>query len=226
MTDKTEIALDAKAKTLLLCGAIAGPLFITAVLIEGAMRADYNSFRYPLSSLSIGELGWMQIANFILTGILLFIFSIGLRRVFNSSERKFSGPLLIMLVGIGLIGAGICYTDPVYGYPPDKPLMLAQFTIRGHLHDTFSMLVFICLPSACFVFRKRFVATAKSGWATYSSVTGFAIIVTFILAAMGFKQLPGFADVAGLFQRLCITIGWTWMSLLSIHLLRTLANEI
>jgi len=226
MADKTKIVLEIKTKALFICGAIAGPLFISAVLMEGATRTDYNSFRYPLSSLSIGELGWMQIANFILTGILLLIFSIGSKQIFNSSKRKFRGHLFIMLVGIGLIGAGICSTDPVYGYPPDKPLMLAQFTVRGHLHDAFSMLVFICLPAGCFVFRKRFITAGENGWANYSAISGFAIIVTFVLAAMGFKQLPGFADYAGLFQRLCVTIGLTWMTLLSIHLLKTYQKEI
>ena len=220
MTDKTKIALGAKTKTLLWCGAIACPLFIIAVLIEGATRSDYNSFLFPLSSLSIGDFGWIQISNFIVTGILILVFSIGLRQVFNSATAKFRGSLLIGLVGIGLIGAGVFVTDPIFGYPTNEPLVLRQFTLQGHLHDAFSMLVFVCLPWACFVFRKRFLATGEHGWATYSGFTGFAMIATFIITSMGFKQLSGFVDFAGVFQRLCVAIGWTWITLLSLHLLR------
>src|ERR1035437_5341507 len=106
-----------KTNTLLLCGAIACPLFIIVVLIEGIMRPNYNSFLYPLSSLSIGDTGWTQISNFIFTGILLVIFSFGLKQVCSSDKVKFRGPLLIRLVGIGLIGAGIFVTDPIFGYP-------------------------------------------------------------------------------------------------------------
>ncbi|NVO19289.1 MAG: DUF998 domain-containing protein [Bacteroidetes bacterium] len=204
----------------LLCGAIACPLFLIVVIAEGALRPDYDSFLYPLSSLSIGDTGWTQILNFIFTGILLVVFSFGLKQVCKSNNEKFRGPLLIRLVGFGLIGAGIFITDPVYGYPNDKPLILRQFTLHGHLHDGFSMFVFICLPWACFAFRKYFTANYKKKWANYSAFTGYAMIAALIITSMGFKQLSGFVNYAGIFQRLCISIGWTWMTLLSLYLVK------
>ena len=209
-----------KTNTLLLCGAIACPLFIIAVLIEGAVRPNYSSVLYPLSSLSIGDTGWTQISNFISTGILLVAFSFGLKKVCNSDNEKFRGPLLIRLVGVGLIGAGIFITDPIYGYPTDKTLALRQFTFHGHLHDGFSMFVFICLPWACFVFRKYFITKDKKDWANYSTFTGYAMIAAFIITSMGFKQLSGFVNYAGLFQGICIAIGWTWLMLLSLHFVK------
>ena len=209
-----------KTNTLLLCGAIACPLFIIAVLIEGAIRPNYSALIYPLSSLSIGDSGWTQISNFIFTGTILVAFSFGLKQVCNYDKNRFRGPLLIRLVGIGLIGAGIFVTDPILGYPHDKSLVLRQFTFHGHLHDGFSMFVFICLPWACFAFRKYFIAKDKKVWANYSAFTGYSMIVAFIITSMGFKQLSGFVNYAGLFQRICITIGWTWMTLLSLHLLK------
>jgi hypothetical protein len=69
-----------KTKTLLACGAIGGPLFVIAFLVEGAIRADYNVLRHPVSSLALGEGGWMQIVNFIVTGLLMLAFAVGLRR--------------------------------------------------------------------------------------------------------------------------------------------------
>lgn len=209
-----------KNRTFLICGVIACPLFIVLVLIEGAIRPNYNSLLYPLSSLAIGDTGWTQILNFIFTGILIVIFSFGLKQVCKSDKGNFGGPMLVRMVGVGLIGAGIFVTDPIFGYPTDKPLVLRQFTFHGHLHDGFSMLVFICLPWACFVFRKYFIANHKKKWANYSAFTGFTFIGTFVLASMGFKQLSGFVNYAGLFQRICIAIGWTWMTLLSLHLLK------
>ena len=211
---------NSNTKSLLLCGTIACPLFIIIVLTEGAIRLNYSSLLYPLSSLSIGDNGWTQISNFIFTGILFVIFSFGLKQICNSDKEIFHGPLFIRLVGIGLIGAGIFVTDPIYGYPTDKPLVLRQFTFHGHLHDGFSMFVFICLPWACFVFRIYFISKGKKGLANYSAFTGYAMIVTFIITSMGFKQLSGFVNFAGMFQRLCISFGWTWMTLLSLHLLK------
>ncbi len=204
----------------LLCGVIAYPLFILVVLTEGILRPDYSSLLHPLSSLSIGETGWIQIVNFILAGILLVVFSFGLKQIFITPNENFRGPLLIRLVGIGLIGAGIFVTDPIYGYPIDKPLLLRQFTFHGHLHDGFSMLVFICMPWACFVFRKYFISNGMKGWAYYSAFTGYAMVASFIITSIGFKQIQGLENYAGMFQRLCISFGGTWMTLLSLHLLK------
>jgi hypothetical protein len=80
-------------KALLLCGAIGGPLFVLAFLIEGATRADYNPLRHPVSSLSIGDLGFMQIGNFILTGLLMIAFAVGLRRALRPPSGSVWGPL-------------------------------------------------------------------------------------------------------------------------------------
>jgi hypothetical protein len=221
MIAKTKISVDLNARLSFLCGAIAGPLFVITVLIEGAARTHYSAFLYPLSSLSIGNMGWAQISNFIITGILLLFFSLGLKQVFNATGSKFRGPLLIGLAGIGLIGAGIFVTDPVFGYPANEPLRLRQFTFHGHLHDLFSMFVFICLPWACFVFRKNFIRTGKQKLAAYSAITGFAMIAFFIAGSIGFKQVAGFVNYAGLFQRLCVFVGLTWVVVLSLNLLKS-----
>ena len=77
--------------------------------------------RHPVSSLSIGELGWTQIVNFVISGCLILAFAIGLWLMLRPSS--FWGPLLIGLMGIGLIGSGIFVTDPLNGYPPDTPLI-------------------------------------------------------------------------------------------------------
>lgn len=68
-----------KTNVLLACGAIAGLLFTVAWIVEGATRANYDSLRHPISSLSIGEFGWTQAATSIVTGLLMLAFALGLR---------------------------------------------------------------------------------------------------------------------------------------------------
>ena len=206
-------------RLLLACGAIGPLLFIVVFLIEGATRADYNPLRYPVSSLSIGDLGWIQAANFLMVGLLLFAFALGLRRALRASRGVAWGPLLIGLAGIGLFGAGIFTSDPVYGYPPSAPLVLAQYSAHGHLHDLFSLLLFVGLPTACFVFCRRFATVGERGWAVYSILTGLGMLVTFVLAGMGFTQNPSLVHFAGVFQRLSIIIGLTWIALLALRLM-------
>jgi hypothetical protein len=70
----------ARTKALLVCGAIAGPLFTLAWVVEGATRANYQPLRHPVSSLELGGLGWTQRANFLVAGLLTLAFAMGLRR--------------------------------------------------------------------------------------------------------------------------------------------------
>lgn len=211
---------ETRTKLLLMCGAIGCPLFVLVFLIEGTARAGYDPVLHPISSLSIGEFGWIQVTNFIITGLLLFAFAIGLKFKLAVFTGRSWEPLLIQLAAIGLIGSGIFSTDPVFGYPEDKPFITEQFSIHGNLHILFSLLVFFCLPAACFLFRKRFVEAGQYRWAAYSRLTGITMIVTFAIAGIGFMQILWFADFGGVFQRISIIAGWAWLTLIALHLMK------
>lgn len=209
-----------RTKTLLLFGPIGSILFIIMFLIEGATREGYSPFRFPISSLSIGDLGWIQITNFIISGSLIFLFAFGLRNALLPSKDSKWIPRLIGAVGLGLIGAGIFSSDPVFGYPMTEPLAIAQSTIHGHLHDFFSIFVFVCLPITCFKYRKRFTILNEQRWSLYSLLTAITMLITFLLAGIGFKQTIGQVEYAGVFQRLSIIIGFTWISAIAIYHLK------
>lgn len=212
--------MSIKTRLLLGCGAIGCSLFVLVFTILGAGRRDYDPFQHPVSSLSIGPSGWIQMVNFVITGLLIFAFSIGLKYRLKDLPGKAREPLLIGLVGLGLIASGFFSSDPVYGYPPDWPFITSQFTLHGNLHVLFSLFVFICLPAACFVFRNRFIKAGQAGWARYSFLTGIAMIIAFILAGIGFERLLPIADFAGLLQRISIITGWTWMTLIALLLMK------
>jgi hypothetical protein len=210
-----------KTKRLLICGVISGPFFVITFLIEGLTRLNYNWLRHPVSSLALGDFGWVQVANFIITGLLTLTYAVGLWRALRTPGGSTWGPLLVGLFAIGLLGAGIFLTDPVSGYPPGTPdLHLVYSSNSARLHDLFGIPVFIGLPLACFVFCRWFARLGERGWAIYSVVSGFTMLASFILASMGFAQAEGLADFGGLFQRISIIIGFGWLTLLAIHLLR------
>ena len=52
----------------LLAGVVGPPLFVATFLIEGATRRGYDPIRLQVSYLSLSDQGWMQIANFCLSG--------------------------------------------------------------------------------------------------------------------------------------------------------------
>jgi hypothetical protein len=211
---------------LLACGAIGAPLFVVVFLIEGAVpairAAGYSPLRHPVSSLAIGQFGWMQVANFLVTGCLLVAFAVGLR----AALRRYSGgiwaPVLVGLIAVGLIGAGVFTADPLNGYPPGTPAVPAAGarSTHGLLHDAFSALVFLGLPAACCVVGYRFARSGHKSWAAYSVGTAVVFLTGVVLAQMGFTQHPTFVSVAGLLQRLTLIVGLAWIAALALHLIR------
>jgi hypothetical protein len=211
---------DVNTRALLACGAIAGPLFTVAWIVGGATRANYDPLRHPISSLSIGELGWTQTANFLVTGLLTLAFAFGLRRTLQPQGGSTWGPRLIGAVAIGLLGAGFFVTDPLNGYPPGTPNLSLQISLPGRLHRLFSAFVFLALPIGCFVFARFFSRRGQRRWAIYSVLTGIAFVVMFVVTSVAFAQVQGLAEYAGLFQRITLTIGWVWLTLLAIYMLK------
>jgi hypothetical protein len=104
------------------------------------------------------------------------------------------------------------------GYPSGTPNLPLQYTLPGRLHRLFSAFVFLGLPSACFVFARLFARLGVRNWANYSAITGIAFVVMFIVTSAAFAQVEGLVNYAGLFQRITLTIGWAWLTLLAIYM--------
>jgi hypothetical membrane protein len=206
---------------LLVCGIVAGPLFFAIFLIAGALRPDYDPLRHPVSSLEFGPTGWVQSVNFILTGTLVVLFGLGIR----STVRKLGGgrtvPILFMVVGAGLIGAGLFAPDPLSGYPPGTPPAAVSPSLHRVLHDLFSTPVFTALPAACIILARRFAKCRRIGWAIYSALSAAMMIILFVMSGIAFAQGSPFTPIGGLLQRLTLAVGFLWMALLGLWSLMT-----
>ena len=214
---------DNKPRLLLMCGALAGPFFTIMWFIQGLTRSGYDPMKYAISSLSVGEFGWIQIANFLITGSLILAFAIALRQLLQGPSSSVWGPILIGLVGAGLIGAGLFVTDPFNGYPLGTPLLPTERTPHGILHDLFGIPVFLGLPIAGFVFGRLLARRGEQNWAWYSRLSGIGMFAVFVVARLGFRMLdtnPALAANFGLLQRITLTIGFTWLTLLALHMLK------
>jgi hypothetical protein len=168
----------------------------------------------------------MQTANFVVARLLTLAFAVGMWRALRPPKRSIWGPLLVGVWAIGLIGAGIFPTDPVSGYPPGTPDQLPWYSLHGAMHDlAFSLPGFVALLAVFFVFCSRFAARGERGWAVYSALTGLVFTVAFVRASAGFGQAEGLVDLAGLFQRVAVAVGFGWLTLLAIHTLRSSPGE-
>lgn len=203
-------------RLLLACGVIGPLLNIVVLLVLGAIRPGYNAWYIPDSSLELGEGGWIQITNYIICGLLLLGFAIGLRRILHTGRGSTWGPILLGIFGLSFIGIGIFVTDPVLGYPAGA---LSTPTIPGTLHDLLGQLQFISLAAACFVLARRDAADpASRGWVWYSVVTGLLVIASDIVFVLIFKLLDG--GPVGLIARIGIIVSGCWVALLAIRQMR------
>jgi hypothetical protein len=66
-------------RKLLACGILAGPPFVAVGLLQTLVRDGFDLGRHPLSLLSLGELGWIQITSFVVTGVLYLACAVGIR---------------------------------------------------------------------------------------------------------------------------------------------------
>ena len=229
-TEKNHAKDQSTVTRFLIAGGAIGPLlFIIVLLIEGATRPGSNAWHNYGSSLSLSDQGWMQIANFLVCGLLILGFAIGLRQVFQTGRGSVWGPILLGIFGLALIVAGLFVTDPGLGYPPGTHGGGPQ-TLRGTIHGVAGLITFSSLPLASFVMARRFAGDPNwKGWALYSIVTGVLVIVSFIAATAVSALdesgvLPG--SPTGLFQRIGIVVGWSWIALLAIRLLRQMRSRV
>jgi hypothetical protein len=203
---------------LLVCGLIAGPLFVAAFVVEGATRPDYHPLRNSVSSLSLTGLGWTQSLNFIAAGLLTLAFAVGMRQVLRPQQGSVWGPPLIALWGIHLIVAGLFATDPDSGYPPGVPIP-DHPTVHGLLHDISVAFGFPALLGAFFVLVRRFAVRGERGWALSSAGGGVAFLISFFLAFRAFGRTDGLGELGGLFERMAAAVGFGWLTTLAMHLL-------
>lgn len=187
-------------RAMLASGVAAGALFMTVALAQAFTRHGFDIRRHPLSLLSLGDLGWIQVTNFVLAGALSLAFALGVRRVLHPGPAGTWGPVLIAGFGLGMIIAGIFRNDPALGFPPGTragtPTVLSW---HAWLHTAGFALSFTALPAANFVFARRLRTLGWRGWARYSTATG---ALTLALIALGMASLtiagPAFAAAGAL----------------------------
>jgi len=198
-------------RALLACGVVAGPLFVAVGLLQMLTRDGFDPTRHPLSLLSLGELGWVQIANFVVAGLLFAASAVGMRRVLHPGRAGTWGPLLVGVYGLGLIMGGVLVADPALGFPPGTPDGIPdQMSWHGTLHAVAPVLASLALIAACLVFARRFAGLRRRGWAA------FCVAVAVIdLAPAPLSGHDLFVPVLGV----SAALGLGWVSVMAARLL-------
>jgi hypothetical protein len=215
--DKFETATDhARMKTdltraLLACGVAAGPIYVIVGLVQIFIREGFDVRRHALSLMSNGPLGWIQIANFVVTGLLVAAGAAGIRKAIYPGRTSTWGPLLLGLYGVGLILAGVFVADPALGFPPGTPEDARAISGRGVMHFFAGGIGFFGLIAGCFVFTRRFLARQQGIWALYSFATGVLFMASFFGIASGSGKSWIVLSFYG-----AVVLAWAWISAISL----------
>ncbi|GHJ35643.1 DUF998 domain-containing protein [Streptomyces sp. TS71-3] len=200
-------ARSAARSALLACGIAAGPLYVGAALVQGLTREGFDLARHDVSQLAIGDLGWIQIANFLVSGLLVIACAIGLRSMERPESGGTWGPRLLAGYGAGVMIAGVFPADPADGFPPGTPEGAApDISWHGLAHLGFAALGFLSLVAACFAFAHHFGRGGHRGWAVYSRLTGVLFLA----------GLAGTASPVGVLALwIGVLLAWTWIALVA-----------
>jgi hypothetical protein len=205
---------------LLRCGLVAGPAFVIVFSVDGATRPGYRPLRHPVSSLSLGPRGRVQVSNFAVTGALYLAAAAGLARAADPATRARAESGLIAVAAAGLIGAAAFRTDPVSGYPPGSPDVPVRPSRAGTAHNLLSAGVFLGVPAAAFADGWRALRRGRVGWGLYCAGTAMSMLAAMGAAGAGFGQSPRLVNLAGLLQRVSIVTGFGWLTARSAQALR------
>jgi hypothetical membrane protein len=207
-------------RSLLGYGVIAGPFYVVVSLAQALTRDGFDLTRHAWSLLANGELGWIQVANFTVTGAMLVAFAVGLHRALAGGRGGRWAPRLIGAFGVGMaLSALVFRADPAQGFPPGAPEQ-PELSWHGALHYPVAGIAFLCLVVACFVLASRFAAEGRRGWAALSRVAG----VVFLVGFAGLSASAGAAWSVVSFI-VALVVVFAWISAVAVHYYRRAGQD-
>jgi len=221
MTTTTHTATDASRRTahaddratraLVTAGAIAGPVFVLTASVQSVSRDGFDLTRQPISLLSLGDAGWVQITNFILAGLLMLGFAVGAARALRGGPSRRWAPWLFGVFGIGLIIGGAFTADPALGFPAGAPEGIPDtMSLHAMVHAIAPPLAFTALVIGMFVIAHRLAWEGRRGAAVWTRVAAVACF------ALSVPVGPGFS----VRLLLAVALGFGWITAYAVSLLR------
>jgi hypothetical membrane protein len=206
----------AVTRSLLGYGILAGPVYVVVSVTQALLREGFDPTRHQWSLLSTGSYGWIQVANFIVAGLMCVAGAAGLGRALTPGRASRWAPRLVATYGFGLVAAGIFRADPALGFPPGTPDSGTAVSWHGMLHFVAGGIGFTAIAVACLLIGRRYAAEGRTGFAWFSRLTGVAFFAGFAMIASG-----GGARGATIIFTAIVVLLWTWLSAVAADRSRT-----
>ncbi|GAB2777448.1 DUF998 domain-containing protein [Amycolatopsis magusensis] len=186
-----ELTADRVTKSLLGYGVLAGPVYVVAALVQSAFRDGFDLTRHAWSQLAVGDFGWMQVTNLVVTGLMVLAFAAGLRRALRTGPAASWAPALIGVFGVSMVVAG--------AFPVDA-LGTESMSTSALIHFAAGGIGFPCLAAGLLVLARRL---SREGFARHALATRIIaplFLLSFVGMASGALGILAFvAGVVGVF---------------------------
>jgi hypothetical protein len=207
-TDKGTIP----TRVLLACGAAAGPLYVTATMIQALTRDGFDLRQHRFSWLTAGDLGWIHQSNMVGVGAMTVLLAIGVRRMLRTGPGAVWAPWLLALFGLAYIIGGLLTADAVAGFPPDTAPEMVHKTWGGVVQNASRGASTLLLIATSLSVARWFAAGGRPGWAWFYATAlpaVFALLTVVGLAIGGNPMAVAF-----------LATPWVWVTALAVHLCR------
>ena len=204
----------AVTRSLLGYGVLAGPFYLAVGLAQAFVRDGFVFSRHPLSVLANGPGGWVQTANFVITGLMVIAAAVGFARVLAPASRATSWWLGAF--GASMIAAAVFRADPMDGFPAGTPVgPPTAMSVTGMMHFIVGTLGFTALGVSCFVAARAMTRRGMRRLARLSVASGVLVLGAFFGGG-------AFANTSGGILGIWISVvaGWAWLATMSLHLYR------
>ncbi|MEX2499105.1 MAG: DUF998 domain-containing protein [Wenzhouxiangellaceae bacterium] len=208
-----EIQPRVPTRLLLISGMVVGPSYLAVGLAQAGLREGFDLGRHSLSVLANGSGGWIQTANFVLSGLMVIAAAVGIRRALRPHSRV--AGWILGIYGLAMLAAAVFPADPVDGFPPGTPEGFPEtISSAGLIHFAVGGLGFLALAISGLAVSVAMLRRRQPWVAGWSAFSGLAVIGGFFAPFL----LPAAGPVAGIW--FSVVIGWTWLALLSLYLYR------
>jgi hypothetical protein len=197
-------------------GVVAGPLYLTVGLAQALLREGFDLARHPLSVLANGPGGWVQTANFVVTGLMVLAAASGFARALGPTSR--AATWFLAGYGLAMIAGAIFPADPVDGFPPGTPEgMPTSISTIGLMHFAAGGLGFLCLSLSGFAAAWTMRRRGASSLALLSLLSGLAVVLGF------FGGIASPVGILGIW--IAVVVGWIWLAVMSLGLERLVSRR-
>jgi hypothetical protein len=190
-----------------LCGIVGPLILVFGDLTASFLTADYSMIRDTISSLALTPTGWLQTIGFLIMGLLIELFVIGLLFSIRGTRGFHTGIALIASLGFGLLLIGAFPTDPAG----------APHSVEGTIHTVTAYAMSLVFPAGIML-----LAPSLRGDPNWRNLFVYTLVAAGLALALtvGLFLLPAPMSWFGLYERIIVGNVIVWTEVMAIHLLR------